>query len=222
MNPNNLPTNPPKSSNWFVLGGIFFLVTLLIVGGAFYLKNQQSPPTPQQATNSATPSSSNPPSTMAKNGDIKVEVQVESTASGKIKGILTITNTSTQDLADLYYSIFLKTPQTQTDEIIDGRNVTSVHDFKTAYKEPKESFELNSKETKTIPFEIEYSPHLKPGEYTILATVFTNLGNSLGVSLPQKVSLSGTNDMITYDYKTCIVAVSSKEYDPGVAPFIAR
>lgn len=210
---------------------IILIASALIIGGAFYLRSQEGPfrlnqqliPIPEQTAKIATPSAT------AKNGDIKVAVQVESTASGsprgeagKIKGKITVTNTSSKNLVNLYYDVLLRTPETQSTKTVDGQQQTFMSQELMSYLESKDSFQLNSGEKKALPFELEYTPHLKSDDYTLIATVITDMGDHLGTTPPQKVSLNGAGDLITFNSDSCKVIISNKEENPAFAPIVQK
>ena len=221
-----IPSKPFWKTPQFLL--IIPIVLLIIGVGAFLLhqqtsKTQVQPSTaPKQATNSATPASTNP-TTTAKYGDIKVEITVESTASGKIKGTVTVTNNGPQGLADLYYNIVLHSPQTQTTKIVGGKEqiITNQRSLVT-YLDSTDGFSLESGEKKNFPFEMEYSPHLKTDKYTMLVTIVSSLGNPISMAAPLEINLAGANDLITSNNSSCKVVIGSKEYPPNEAPAIER
>jgi hypothetical protein len=189
-------------------------ISALIIGGSFLLRNQL--PTQRKTTPTATEIST--PS--AKYGDVTLEVKIESTTSGKIKGTLNITNASVKSLVDLYYTVTLKSPEIQTTKIVDNKEQTVYTQPLISFNQSNDSFKLNPSGDITLPFEVNYTPHLKNGTYTVAATITNNLGETIA-SIPLNLNLTGTGDLIISNPGSCKL-VSSKEYDPTVAGLVEK
>lgn len=152
----------------------------------------------------------------AENTPLSLEMQIESTDSGKIRGTLNITNPSNQDYFDLHYDLYLISPDiSKTTSTSKGLKVTvTTNGPVVGYLEnPLPTIAYNN--TQKISFEMPYSSHLTSGLYTVKVGLsgqkFADLESTF-----TKINLKGDGEYIIPS--DCKVIVGDKTYDIQEAP----
>ena len=233
------PSPFPKLSalQWGALGVVIliFIGTLAYKSGVWQGVLQQYGK-PASSQNAVPPVSTSAPNVPAVKQliNLGLTVDVQSTDNGNIKGLLTVTNTSSFGMGGLYYTLTLQAPLvvTPTNQTKDGKPISIARSDSVAYSESKDSFQIAGNQTRSIPFEISYSPHLSQGDYTLQANVLTSIGDVLSapyVGTPTKtVHLVGSSDMLSVNGDSCVVVVSPDKnnaegrYYNLIAPIVSK
>ncbi len=217
--PTPFPSTPKASRSLPILIILIPLILIAVAVAVFlYGPNKQSLyPSQGSGYKTASGSALQTPSTNNIKPSLKSTLEIQSTSSGQIKGNLVVENKSSQPQAELYYDLFLRSPQTLGTQTTNGKTiVTTVKGPLSAYLESS-SFQLQANEKKVLPISLTYSPNIKTATYQLQADIISKSGENLAVS-SQNLSLSGSNKLLTINYDSCKVVTGGFKQNPGIGP----
>ncbi|MDP3954999.1 MAG: hypothetical protein Q8Q15_01390 [bacterium] len=224
MEPDSPLPKPNIRKVYLVLSLIIFLTTLTVsfLFSSLQLNTKQSinpgqNQEPKAATASAATGKPDIVRQPAISPQITIELEVESTASGQIKGNIQVKNLSEKPLDKLYYDLYLRSPDVIDQTLIDGKKVTLFSQGPLITFFESKSFMLSSGEKKIIPFSLSYPSKINTGPYKLSVFISPDPGTSMG-GTAKKVYLRGSGEFITVDGSQCKIVVGDREFTPNIGP----